>query len=287
MRVALVGTGRMGAAMARRLSGAGFDLVLFNRTRETAEAVAGRTGAAVAPTARAAGSSADVCLVSLADDAALLSTYAGTDGLVAGLQPGAVVCETSTVHPATVRELAPLIAGREATLLDCPVSGSVPLVERGELTVMVGGDEAALSRARPLLDAFATRVFHLGDVGAGATMKLVVNALLGALNVAVSEAVVLAERAGLDRETVYDVFEAGAAGAPYVRYKRSAFLRPEETPVAFSLDLVAKDQALIHRLASEVGARMDQGETNRRLVAEALAAGLGQSDMSTLAQFLR
>jgi 3-hydroxyisobutyrate dehydrogenase/2-hydroxy-3-oxopropionate reductase len=272
--------------MARRLAAAETDLVLYNRTRETAEAVAVSTGAKVAATAREAADSAEVCLVSLADDAALLEAYDGEDGLVAGLRPGAVVCDTSTVHPDTVRRLAPLVAARGATLLDCPVSGSVPVVERGELTVMVGGDEGSLERVRPVLDAFAVTVFHLGDVGAGATMKLVVNALVGALNVSLSEALVLAEKAGLDRETAYDVFEAGAAGAPYVRYKRPAFLR-EDTPVAFSLDLVAKDQALISRLAAETGARMDQGDTNRAIVAEALAAGLGQRDMSALAQFLR
>lgn len=287
MTVAVVGTGRMGAAMARRLAGAEADLVLYNRTRETADTVAAATGARVAPSPREAAASAEVCLVSLADDAALLETYGGDDGLVAGLRADAVVCETSTVYPDTVRRLAPLVSARGATLLDCPVSGSVPVVERGELTVMVGGDEGSLGRVRPVLDAFAVKVFHLGDIGAGATMKLVVNALLGALNVSLSEAVVLAEKAGLDREVAYDVFEAGAAGAPYLRYKRSAFLHPEDTPVAFSLDLVAKDQDLIHRLASEAGARMDQGDTNRRIVADALAAGLGRRDMSALAQFLR
>jgi 3-hydroxyisobutyrate dehydrogenase-like beta-hydroxyacid dehydrogenase len=140
---------------------------------------------------------------------------------------------------------------------------------------------------RPVLETFASRVFHLGDVGAGAAMKLVVQALLQSLNVGLSEALVLAEKAGLEREATYDVFEASAVGAPYVRYKRSAFLSPEETPVAFSLDLVAKDQELVSRLAAEAGATMEQGDVNRRLVAEAIAAGLGDRDMSALAQFLR
>ena len=118
-------------------------------------------------------------------------------------------------------------------------------------------------------------------------MKLVVNSLVHSLNVAVSEALVLAEKAGLDRETVYDIFEAGAAGAPYVKYKREAFLRPGEVPVAFSLDLVAKDQKLIHDLAERTETRMDQGEASRQLVAEALEAGLGERDISEIAEFLR
>jgi 3-hydroxyisobutyrate dehydrogenase-like beta-hydroxyacid dehydrogenase len=153
--------------------------------------------------------------------------------------------------------------------------------------VMVGGDQSALDRARPVLETFAKSIFHLGDVGAGATMKLVVNSLVHSLNVAVSEALVLAEKAGLDRETVYDIFEAGAAGAPYVKYKREAFLNPGEFPVAFSLGLVAKDQELIHDLAELTGTRMDQAEASRQLVAEAVQAGMGERDISEVAVFLR
>jgi len=287
MRVALVGAGRMGSAMGGRVAAAGHHLVVFNRTRSRAEEVARRTGAQVAGTAGEAAELAEVCLVSLADDAAVTGTYLDDNGLIAGLQPGAVVCELSTVAPATVRGLTPLVAQKGATLLDTPVSGSVSVVEAGTLTVMAGGDPTALDRARPVLDAFAKSIFHLGDVGAGATMKLVVNSLVHSLNVAVSEALVLAEKSGLDRETVYDIFEAGAAGAPYVKYKRAAFLQPRQVPVAFSLALVAKDCELIHDLGQQTGARMDQAEASRQLVAEAVQAGMGERDISEVAEFLR
>jgi 3-hydroxyisobutyrate dehydrogenase-like beta-hydroxyacid dehydrogenase len=287
MRVALIGTGRMGSAMGARIAGAGHVLTVFNRTRSRAEDVARSTGAQVADTARDVAASAEICLVSLADDAAVTATYLADDGLIGGMQPGAVVCELSTVAPATVRGLSPLVAQKGATLIDTPVSGSVSVVESGTLTVMVGGDQAALDRARPVLETFAKSIFHLGDVGAGAIMKLVVNSLVHSLNVAISEALVLAEKAGLDRETVYDIFEAGAAGAPYLKYKRAAFLQPGEIPVAFSLSLVAKDQELIHDLAQQTGARMDQGEASRQIVAEALGAQMGERDISEVAEFLR
>jgi 3-hydroxyisobutyrate dehydrogenase-like beta-hydroxyacid dehydrogenase len=287
MKVALVGTGRMGSAMGMRIAAAGHDLMVFNRTRSRCEEVALRTGAHVADTCREAAEFAEVCVVSLADDAAVTSTYLDDEGLIAGVQSGAVVCDMSTVAPATIRGLTPLVAQKGATLIDTPVSGSVSVVESGTLTVMVGGDQAALDRARPVLETFAKSIFHLGDVGAGATMKLVVNSLVHSLNVALSEALVLAEKAGLNRETVYDIFEAGAAGAPYVKYKREAFLRPGEVPVAFSLALVAKDQDLIHELTQQVGARMDQAEASRELVAEALDAQMGDRDISEVAEFLR
>lgn len=287
MTVAVVGIGRMGAAMVGRLRAAEIDVVAYNRSRDKAEAVASRHGATVAVTAREAVAAADVVLVSLADDAALGEAYPGDDGLVAGVRDGVVICEMSTVDPATVRDLAPIVAERGGSLLDAPVSGSVPLVERGELTVMVGGDADALEVARPVLDHLATSVFHLGGSGAGATMKLAVNSVVFALNAAVSEALVLAERAGVDRAATYDVLQASAAGAPYVHYKRDAFLRPDDAPVAFSLDLVAKDQQLIAAFVESVGASLPQVDATRELVAAAVAAGLGPRDMSAVAEHLR
>src|SRR5205823_12364243 len=141
------------------------NLVVTDNSRR---AHAGKQGETVAATPREAVAGADAIVVSLADDAAVGSVYGAADGLVAGLSEGAVVLETSTVHPDTVRALAPLVTRRGATLLDTPVSGSVSVVERGELTVMAGGDAAALERVRPVLDAFAARVFHLGALGNGA-----------------------------------------------------------------------------------------------------------------------
>jgi 3-hydroxyisobutyrate dehydrogenase-like beta-hydroxyacid dehydrogenase len=160
-------------------------------------------------------------------------------------------------------------------------------VERGELTFMVGGDPAALDRVRPVLGALAGRIFHLGDVGAGATMKLAVNAIVHALNQALSESLVLAEKAGIAREAAYEVFASSAIAAPYVHYKRAAFEKPDAAAVAFMLDLVAKDLGLIGALADRVGARMEQAATNRRVVGEALDAGYGERDISAIADFLR
>lgn len=221
LRVAVVGCGRMGGAMVGTLRRTGTEVVVFNRTRDRAEAVAAATGARVAATAAEAATKADVVLSSLADDAAVNDAYGGPEGVAAGLRPGTVVLESSTIDPETVRELRPLVEGQGASLLDAPVSGSVPLVERGELTVMVGGDGAALERARPVLDTLAANVFHVGELGAGATMKLVVNATLHGLNLALSEGLVLSEKAGVARTAAYEVLAASAVAAPYVHYKLS------------------------------------------------------------------
>jgi 3-hydroxyisobutyrate dehydrogenase-like beta-hydroxyacid dehydrogenase len=286
-KVAFVGTGRMGAAMVGRITGAGFPVTIYNRTREKADTVGSETGAQVATTAREAVAGADVVLVSLADDAAVRSTYGGPDGLVAGLTDGAVVADTSTVSPATPRALDADVRAAGGLLLDTPVSGSVPTVEQGRLTVMAGGDASALDRIRPVFGPIAARVVHLGAIGAGATMKLAVNSIVHALNVALSEALVLAERSGIDRETAYDVIAGSAAGAPFVDYKRSAFLDPAGTPVAFALELVAKDLDLAAALAADAGAAGGQLAANREVVAAAIRAGFGAADLSAVAEYLR
>jgi len=281
--VAVIGTGRMGAAMAGRVAAAGHRVTLYNRTPARAEGL----GLPVAATPRAAVAQAGFVLVSLADDEAVRAVYRGDEGLVAGLAPGAVVLETSTISPATVRDLADSVSVRGAALLDAPVSGSVALVERGELTVLVGGDPAALERARPILATFGRRILHLGGQGAGSTMKLVVNSVIHGLNEAVAEALVLAERAGVDRAAAYDVLANSAVAAPFVQYKREAYLDPESGGVAFALDLVAKDLRLISDLAASVGARMAQRDANAAVVDEAVRAGLGARDMSAIAILLR
>jgi 3-hydroxyisobutyrate dehydrogenase-like beta-hydroxyacid dehydrogenase len=287
----------MGAAMAERLRGAGFPVTVYNRNADRAREVADRIGAGVAATpgdaARWACADGDgspgtgVLVVSLADDDACREVYLGPDGLVSALGPMAVVADTSTIDPNTARDLSAAVARQGAAMLDSPVSGSVPAALAGSLTVMVGGEPAALDRARPVLECIGRRVVHVGGTGTGAVAKLAVNAVVHALNQALSEAVVLAERAGVPLTTFYDVIADSAAAAPFVGYKRQAFEHPESAPVAFSLDLVGKDLRLILQLADRVGAPMPQARTGLDTVDEALRSGLGDADMSALARLLR
>ena len=286
-RVAMLGAGNMAGAMVGTLRRSGFDVVVWNRTAERAETVAETHGAETAPTAASAVGEADVVLSSLADDEAVLATYLGEDGAAGAATPDHVFFELSTIAPETARRVGDAVAATGAAFLDAPVSGSVPTVEKGELTIMVGGDAAALERARPVLDAIAAKIFHVGALGAGATVKLAVNALVHAIDVGLSEALVLAEKAGVDRSAAYDVFAAGAAAAPFVLYKRPAFEDPDNAPLTFTLDLMAKDLDLILSLAREVGAPMGQAERNRELVERAITAGFSGRYLSAVAEYLR
>jgi 3-hydroxyisobutyrate dehydrogenase-like beta-hydroxyacid dehydrogenase len=285
--VAVIGIGRMGGAMAATIGRAGFDTVLWNRDASKAERVGDAVGAPVAATAAEAASKADVVLTSLADDDAVERVYLGPGGIVEGIGPSSVAVEASTIDPRTVDAVGSAVEATGAGFLDCPVSGSVSTVEAGTLTIMAGGDPDVLERVRPVLDALASRVVHVGGRGAGAATKLAVNGLVHGLNVALSEALVLAERAGVERSTAYEVFANGAGGAPFVQYKRQAYEHPDTTPVAFSLDLVAKDLELITGLGARVGAPMRQASTSLGIVRDAIAHGFGDRDLSAIAVYLR
>jgi 3-hydroxyisobutyrate dehydrogenase/2-hydroxy-3-oxopropionate reductase len=273
--------------MAGTLHRAGFTLVVWNRDQEKARRVADPLSVAVASSPAEAVASADIALSSLADDDAVRSVYLGEHGVIEGLRPGVVMMEMSTIDPEVVVEIGFAVDGTGAALLDAPVSGSVTTVEQGALTIMVGGEPTALETARPVLEALSARVIEVGKRGTGAATKLAVNALVHGLNVALSEALVLAERAGVERSVAYEVFASGAGGAPFVQYKREAYEHPESAVVAFSLDLVAKDLELITGLGERVGVQMDQAEIELQIVKRAIAAGLGNRDLSAVAVLLR
>jgi len=289
--VAILGTGRMGGAMAKALAKAGTPLVLTNRSPEKAQALAAELGGSTraAGTARDAAAAADVVISMVSDEAAVDALYRGPDGVLAGIREGAVALDSSTVPPSVSRGLAADVRARGADILDAPVSGSVTLAESGTLTILVGGEAETMARVRPVLDQLAARVFHMGPLGSGAVMKLAVNTIIFGLNQSVSEALVLAERAGVDRATAYEVFMASAIGAPLVQYKRDAFVRPESAPVAFALALAAKDLELITSLAATVGAAMPQAQVDLTTIRAAIASlpGGGDIDFAGVAEHLR
>lgn len=285
--VALVGTGRMGSAMARCLARAGLPLVVHNRTRDRAEALAAELGARVAATPAEAASGADVVLTMLADDAAVRSVYDGAEGLLAGAARGTVLADLSTVTPDTLRAFDAAARSAGVGLLDAPVSGSVTTAEAGQLTLMVGGAAEDLERARPALEPLAKAIVHVGPLGSGAAMKLAVNTVIFGLNEALAEGLVLAEAAGIDRSVAYGVIAESAVGAPYVGYKRAAFLEPDATPTAFALDLAEKDLRLIETLAASLGVPMPQARTNLEVVRAASDAFGGSVDFASVAGHLR
>jgi 3-hydroxyisobutyrate dehydrogenase-like beta-hydroxyacid dehydrogenase len=244
-----VGLGYMGSRIARRLIDAGHPLGVYNRTRDKSRGLADH-GARVFDSARELAAAADVVFSMLADDAALDQVMLGSDGLLSGAQPGSVVMDLSSVHPDTSRRLARDAARRGVALLDASVSGSTPQAETGSLVMFVGGDRAIYEQHRAMLDVIANAIFYLGPSGAGATMKLVANSLLGAGMQALAEALVLGQRGGLDRSTLLDVLEQTAVVTPGQKHKLQS-VRSGECPVEFPLRLMYKDLLNVERLAGE------------------------------------
>lgn len=285
--VGILGTGRMGGSMAHALAAAGFEVVCWNRTPHPAERLAAELGGRSVATPADVARAAELCVSMLADGAAVEAVYGGRDGLLAGAGPGNVLVDSSTVPPSTIRQFETAARRAGVGLLDAPVSGSVSLARAGTLTIMVGGEPADVERARPVLNALAATVFHLGPLGSGAAMKLAVNTVIYGVNEAVAEALVLAEAAGIDRTLAYDVLAGSAVRSPYIDYKRASFLEPETAPVAFALDLAAKDLRLITALAAELGLALPQAVANLAVIDAASSGGRGNRDFSKVADHLR
>jgi len=286
-RIGFLGLGRMGTPIARNLAAAGHDLTLWNRTPAAAEALAADLPARVAKTPAEAAAGADVVITMVADDAAVAAVYLGEEGITAGIRPGAVAVDMSTVAPETSRKLAGALQQAGAGFVDAPVSGSTAAAESRTLIVMAGGDPAAVARVRPVLEATARAVHHLGPAGSGAVMKLAVNSIVYGLNQAVSEGLLLAERAGIDRSAAYDVIASSAVAAPVVHYRRPVYERPQESPVSFRMDLGVKDLRLILALAERVGAPVPQARRNHEVLGRAATEGFADWDLGAVAEWLR
>ena len=286
MRVAFVGIGRMGLPMAGNVLRAGHELTVFNRTAERCDPLRD-DGATVATSAAEAVRGAEVLVTMLADPAAVEDLLDGDEGLLADAPEGLVWLEMSTIGPIAARRFAARVADAGVEMLDAPISGSIAVAEAATLVAMVGGSEAALQRARPVLEAMTKAHFYLGPAGAGGAMKLGLNVMIAAHAVAISEALVMAEGAGIERADAYEVIAAGVVGSPFVDYKRDAFLDPDGTPPAFALDLMRKDLKLALEQGEAAGAPLFG--TTASAEAMTVAAGLegGDADLVKVADALR
>lgn len=287
MRVGFIGLGRMGYPMASNISAAGFPLTVWNRTVAKAEALAAETGAAVASSPADLARGVDVVITMVADGEVLTDLYTGPGAMCGSLPAGTVCVDMSTVSPEESRQVAAAVEAAGGRFVDAPVSGSTAIATAGTLTIMAGGHAEDVETLRPVFEAMGSRLYHMGPVGSGATIKLAVNSIVYGLGQAVAEGLVLAEAAGIGRETAYEVFANSAIAAPFVHYRREAFLKPGEVPVAFRMVLAKKDLDLALDLACSAGASMPQAVLNRSELVEAIAAGFGDHDMSAVAEYLR
>jgi 3-hydroxyisobutyrate dehydrogenase-like beta-hydroxyacid dehydrogenase len=253
-KLGFIGIGAMGLRIAGRLLKQGFPLAAFDRHAFKANALL-ESGGTVARSIAELASGADVVLSSLPNDEAVRSVYNGPQGVLEHIRRGSMIIEMSTVSPETSRELYRLGAARGVSVLDVPVSGSTPAAEHGLLTLLCGGDEESFNAAQAIFRAIGQQHFYLGPSGSGNTMKLVVNTLLGVGMQAIAEAVVLGEKAGLDRQRLFNVLSKTAVVAPAHLGKLSKALEHDYRP-EFAVGLMNKDFRLILETAMAVRAPM-------------------------------
>jgi 3-hydroxyisobutyrate dehydrogenase-like beta-hydroxyacid dehydrogenase len=253
-RLGFVGIGYMGRPIARRLLESGFKLTAYDRDHSKAEELT-RYGGTVAKSISDLSSTCNVVMSCLPSDEAVLKIYGGPDGVFANARRGSLVIDLSTVYPETSRQLSRQGSEHGVEVLDVTISGSTPAAENGLLTLFGGGNQECFDGAEPIFRVIAHKYFYVGPSGSGATMKLVVNTLLGIGMQAIAEAVALGEKAGLNRNRLLDVLSRTAVVAPAHAGKLERAKKSDYTP-QFPIRLMNKDFGLILNLAAAVGARM-------------------------------
>jgi 3-hydroxyisobutyrate dehydrogenase-like beta-hydroxyacid dehydrogenase len=266
--IGFVGLGRMGGNMAARFLAAGYTVYGEASDRERALQLE-RAGLRWRATPREVAESASVVFTSIPNDDVLELVASGPDGVLAGLAEAAVWIDMSTVSPRASRDLAERVLGQGAHFLDAPVSGSVPQVQAGTLTIMVGGDEAAYDRIEPLLDELGTPTY-IGENGQGLVLKLAINISLAVQTLALSEGLLLAQHAGLDPELALRVMTESPIGSPMLKARALLFLDPPDE-AWFDVDFMQKDI----KLALESGRELDVPLPSTAIVSELLSAARG------------
>jgi 3-hydroxyisobutyrate dehydrogenase-like beta-hydroxyacid dehydrogenase len=275
--IGFVGLGAMGGRLAGRLLASGNVVYGTNRTRGKADALVER-GLIWRDSPREVAEQAEVVFSMVTDTAALEAITRGPHGILAGLRPGSVYVDMSTVSPAASGEIADRVREVDAAMLDAPVSGSVPAAETGSLAIMVGGDPAAFARVEPLLRELGQTITHVGANGQALIMKLAVNISLAVQMIAFGEGVLLAERGGVDPELAIGVLTSSAVGSPMLRTRGPLLLdRPDEA--WFDVNLMHKDVDLALEQGRSLHVPLPSTAIAGNLLTSAQALGYGDQDI--------
>jgi 3-hydroxyisobutyrate dehydrogenase-like beta-hydroxyacid dehydrogenase len=279
-----VGLGVMGSGMVNRLLGKGYRVTGYNRTPEKAEWLIEK-GMRWAGTPRAAVDASDITLSMVTNSAALAAVMNGPEGMLAGVKPGKILVDMSTVGPEFSRELAEKVREKGGDLVDSPVSGSVSTLEEGKLSVMVGGRKETFEKVRPLLLDIGRKVTHVGDNGQALVMKIGVNLSLAVQMLAFCEGVLLAERSGIARETAVEVLTHSVIASPMVEYRGPFVLKmPEEA--WFNVNMMQKDMLLALDLGRQLHVPMPTTAVTNEFLTAARGMGVAEKDFAVVFEVL-
>ena len=283
LKVGFIGLGAMGYAMAGHLQKAGLLAGVSNRTASKAQAFAAAHSNLVAGTPPEIAATCNVIVLCVSADNDVLGV---ANDIATAAKAGTIVIDHSTVSSTTAKKAAEIVAAAKCEFLDAPVSGGVEGAKNGKLSVMVGGDAKTLARARPVLDAYAARVSHMGAVGAGQNTKAVNQVLVAGIAQATCEGLALGEALGLDAETLLPTLMAGAANSWFLE-KRGATMLKNQFSVGFKLALLHKDLGIVDELAKKAGTDRSIIEKSLADYAELMRQGHGDDDISGLIRLKR
>ncbi len=279
-----VGLGAMGGNMADLLMSKGHAVTGYNRTAAKADWLV-KKGMTLASSPKAVAQAADVIFVMVTNSAADEAVMNGPDGLLAGLTPGKVVIDMSTVSPAVSRALAAKVREEGADMIDAPVSGSIITLQQGKLSVMVGGRKTTFDKVKPILDDVGPKVTHVGDNGLALVMKIATNLSLAVQMLAFSEGVLLAEKSGIARETAVDVLMHSVIASPMVVY-RGPFVLKMPSEAWFNVNMMQKDMLLALELGRQVDVPLPTTAVTNEFLTTARATGLVEEDFATIFKVL-
>lgn len=275
-----VGLGVMGGNMVSRLLGKGHMVVGYNRTRSKAEWLVSQ-GMKWGDSPRAVCAAADVTLMMVSNTEALEVVAEGPNGLLAGLSAGKILIDMSTVSPAASRALAARVREKGADMMDAPVSGSVTTLQQGKLSVMAAGRRETFERVKPLLEDIGPKVTYVGENGLALSMKIATNLSLAVQMLAFSEAVLLAEKSGISRETAVDVLTHSVIGSPMVQYRGPFVLKlPEEA--WFNVNMMQKDMLLALEMGRKLDVPLPTTAIANQFLTAARGIGLARQDFAVM-----
>lgn len=282
--LAFLGLGAMGSRMVKKLLGSGYDVTVWNRSPEQAEALSAYNNVKIAESPRAAASAASVVFSMVRDDDASENVWLNPDtGALASMQRGTIAVECSTLTPDWVRTLHRHAAEQGVELLDAPLAGSRPQAEAGQLIFFTGGEATTLQRVEPLLELMGSKVHHAGATGSGATVKLMVNALFGTQLALLAEMIGFARKTGINPEKAVEIIASTPVCSPAAKGAASAMLAGQWNP-AFPIELVAKDFELIKTSAANSGTEIPLALATGAIYQDAVHEGFGQDNITGVVQ---
>lgn len=279
-----VGLGVMGSGMVDRLLSKGHTVTGYNRTRWKAERVI-QKGMKWVDSPRAVAAAADVTFSMVTDSAALEMIAEGPDGILAGLAPGKILVDMSTISPAFSRQVALRVREKGAEMLDAPVSGSIITLQEGKLSVMVGGRRETFERVKTVLYDIGPKVTYVGDNGLALVMKIATNLSLAVQMLAFSEGVLLAEKSGIAREVAVDVLIHSAVASPMIQYRGPFVLRlPKEA--WFNVNMMQKDVLLALELGRQLNVPLPTTAVSNEFLTAARGIGMVEKDFAVVFEVL-